>query len=93
MQEVLANDRQRTMLKCNRSRSITATRRASIARCSSLNSAASGASLSAGDSFGRHGTGAVTAVAPFPELQADVELQMPPLAVSPSGEIWVQVRC
>lgn len=88
------------MLKSSRSRTITATRRASIARCSSLNSAvsraASAASLSprsGRDASSPHGTAADAAAAPFPELEGDLELQMPPLAVSPSGEIWVQARC
>lgn len=85
------------MLMSMRSRTITASRRAScgLAGSTSFGSGPSRRGSLAGVSPRSGAAGeaaAAAAAAPFPEFEADVELQMPPLAVSPSGEICVQER-
>ena len=94
VQDVLEKDRRRTMLMSMRSRTITASRRAScgLAGSTSIGSGPSRRASLAGLSPRGSAGGEAAADAPFPEFEADVELQMPPLAVSPSGEICVQER-
>ena len=102
VQEVLAKDRRRTLLMSSRSRTITASRRASagLVRGNSLNSSAS-KTIAVPNALSPRGwqestdtraTAASAAAheAPFPEFEDGVAVQMPPLAVSPSGDVCVQ---